>query len=153
MRPKKVILLVDDDENRLSILKFLLETNSYRVVAAGGGKLALAEFLATPAIDLVIAEASMPQISGEQLIARLKKIRPYIPMVLLVGPGVVVSPESLDDGMREHSHPSVQLLDWIKIKTSCKRGPRNRLPYPPPKIPEVSTGFIHRNAPAVQKRR
>ncbi len=34
MRPKKVILCVDDNEQELSVLKFMLVTNGYRVLAA-----------------------------------------------------------------------------------------------------------------------
>jgi len=37
MRPKKVILCVDDNEQDLSVLKFMLVTNGYRVVAATNG--------------------------------------------------------------------------------------------------------------------
>ena len=34
MRPKKVILCVDDNEQELSVLKFMLTTNGYRVLSA-----------------------------------------------------------------------------------------------------------------------
>ncbi|HEY0308717.1 MAG TPA: response regulator, partial [Acidobacteriaceae bacterium] len=35
MRPKKTILCVDDNEQALSVRKFLLETRGYRVLAVG----------------------------------------------------------------------------------------------------------------------
>ncbi len=38
MRPKKVILCVDDNEQELSVLKFMLTTNGYRVLAAKTGR-------------------------------------------------------------------------------------------------------------------
>ena len=37
MRPKKIILCVDDNEQDLSVLKFMLSTNGYRVVSANNG--------------------------------------------------------------------------------------------------------------------
>ena len=44
MRPKKVILCVDDNEQELSVLKFMLATNGYRVLAATNGQEAIAIF-------------------------------------------------------------------------------------------------------------
>ena len=41
MRPKKVILCVDDNEQSLSIRKFMLETRGYAVVACTNGNDAL----------------------------------------------------------------------------------------------------------------
>ena len=41
MRPKKVILCVDDNEQELSVLKFML-TNAYRVFSALNGQEAIA---------------------------------------------------------------------------------------------------------------
>ena len=44
MRPKKVILCVDDNEQELSVLKFMLATNGYRVVSACTGQEAIGIF-------------------------------------------------------------------------------------------------------------
>ena len=44
MRPKKVILCVDDNEQELSVLKFMLATNGYRVLSASNGQEAIAIF-------------------------------------------------------------------------------------------------------------
>ena len=83
MRPKKVILCVDDNEQELSVLKFTLETNGYRVLAAPDGQEAIAVFSTAPQIDLVLADTNMPQMSGIQLAERLKRMRSHVPMLLL----------------------------------------------------------------------
>ena len=83
MRPKKVILCVDDNEQELSVLKFMLATNGYRVLAASNGQEAIAVFAAAPQIDLVLADTTMPQMSGVQLVERLKRMRSHVPMMLL----------------------------------------------------------------------
>ena len=44
MRPKKVILCVDDNEQELSVLSFMLSTNGYRVVSACTGQDAIGIF-------------------------------------------------------------------------------------------------------------
>jgi two-component system response regulator CpxR len=81
MRPKKVILCVDDNEQELSVLKFTLATNGYRVLAATNGQEAIAVFSAAPQIDLVLADTNMPQMSGIQLAERLKRMRSHVPML------------------------------------------------------------------------
>ena len=62
MRPKKVILCVDDNEQDLSVLKFMLVTNGYRVVAATNGQEAIALF-AENQVDLVLADHAMPHMN------------------------------------------------------------------------------------------
>jgi CheY-like chemotaxis protein len=48
MRPKKVILCVDDNEQELSVLKFMLATNGYRVLSALNGQEAIGMFADEP---------------------------------------------------------------------------------------------------------
>ena len=85
MRPKKVILCVDDNEQDLSVLKFMLATNGYRVLSANNGQEAVGIF-ADNVVDLVLADFSMPQMNGDQLVSRLKEIASHVPMVLLGDP-------------------------------------------------------------------
>jgi CheY-like chemotaxis protein len=85
MRPKKVILCVDDNEQDLSVLKFMLSTNGYRVLSANNGQEAIAIF-GDNLVDLVLADAAMPHMSGDQLIRRLKQMAAHVPMVLLGDP-------------------------------------------------------------------
>ena len=83
MRPKKVILCVDDNEQELSVLKFMLATNGYRVLSASNGQEAIAVFASAPQIDLVLTDTNMPQMSGGQLVERLKRMAGHVPMILL----------------------------------------------------------------------
>jgi CheY-like chemotaxis protein len=125
MRPKKVLLCVDDNEQELSVTKFMLETNGYRVLAATNGQEAIAIFASAPQIDLVLADASMPQMSGGQLVERLKRMRSYVPMMLL-GDGQTASAElHVADAMIARKNCSTQeLLERIKVMSARKRGPR-----------------------------
>ena len=85
MRPKKVILCVDDNEQDLSVLKFMLATNGYRVLSANNGQEAVGIF-ADNIVDLVLADFAMPQMNGDQLVGRLKQIASHVPMILLGDP-------------------------------------------------------------------
>ncbi|MFZ0339324.1 MAG: response regulator [Terracidiphilus sp.] len=125
MRPKKVILCVDDNEQELSVLKFMLETNGYRVLAASNGQEAIAVFSAAPQIDLVLADTTMPQMSGGQLVERLKRMRSHVPMVLLGDVQTVNGEMHVADAVLARKNCSTQeLLERIKVMSARKRGPR-----------------------------
>ena len=85
MRPKKIILCVDDNEQELSVLKFMLATNGYRVVSANNGQEAIGMF-SDHAVDLVLSDYAMPQMNGDQLVNRLKQMASHVPMILLGDP-------------------------------------------------------------------
>ena len=125
MRPKKVILCVDDNEQELSVLKFTLETNGYRVLAASGGQEAIAVFSTAPQIDLVLADTNMPQMSGIQLAERLKRLYPFVPMLLLGdAPAVGGEIHVADAVMARKNCSSFELLERVKVMSARKRGPR-----------------------------
>lgn len=132
MRPKKVILCVDDNEQDLSVLKFMLSTNGYRVLPATNGQEAIAIF-GDSAVDLVLVDFAMPQMNGDQLIRRLKQMAAHIPMVLLGEPQKMDGQIHAADALVSKKNCSpMELLDCIKQKSARKRGPRKgvqRLPH------------------------
>jgi len=125
MRPKKVILCVNDNEQELSVLRFMLMTNGYRVLAASNGQEAIAIFSSAPQIDLVLADAHMPQMSGNQLIERLKRIAGHVPMILLSDTQPAGGEIHAADAMLTRRNcPPQELLERIKVMSARKRGPR-----------------------------
>jgi len=124
MRPKKVILCVDDNEQELSVLKFMLVTNGYRVLAASGGQEAISLFQQN-AVDLVLADYAMPQMTGDQLVAKLKQVAAHVPMVLLGDPqkmnGQIHGADAL---LAKKTCTSQELLERVKLMSARKRGPR-----------------------------
>ena len=124
MRPKKVILCVDDNEQDLSVLKFMLSTNGYRVLSASTGQEALAIFQENP-VDLVLADFVMPQMNGDQLVSKLKQIASHVPMILLGDPqkmnGQIHAADAL---VAKKSCSPQELLERIKVMSARKRGPR-----------------------------
>ena len=124
MRPKKVILCVDDNEQELSVLKFMLATNGYRVVSATNGQEAIGIFAGTP-VDLVLADYAMPQMDGNQLVDRLKQIAPHVPMILLGDLQKMGSEIHAADALLAKKNCSTQeLLERIRLMSARKRGPR-----------------------------
>jgi len=124
MRPKKIILCVDDNEQELSVLKFMLATNGYRVVSASNGQQAISLFAETP-VDLVLADFAMPQMNGSQLVDRLKQIASHVPMILLGDPQRMAGEMHAADALLAKKNCSPQeLLERIKVMSARKRGPR-----------------------------
>jgi len=124
MRPKKIILCVDDNEQELSVLKFMLATNGYRVISAGNGQEAI-DIFAETSVDLVLADYAMPQMNGGQLVERLKQIASHIPMILLGDTQRMAGEMHSADALLAKKNCSPQeLLERIKVMSARKRGPR-----------------------------
>ena len=124
MRPKKIILCVDDNEQELSVRKFMLSTNGYRVLSAANGEEAIERFNEAQ-IDLVLTDFSMPRMNGIELIAKLKQIASHVPMILLSdGQQTGSEPHRADAVISKKSCTPIELLERIKIMSARKRGPR-----------------------------
>lgn len=124
MRPKKVILCVDDNEQELSVLKFMLSTNGYRVLSASNGREAM-EIFAETAVDLVLSDYAMPQMNGDQLVNRLKQMASHIPMILMGDPQKMGDHmHGADALLAKKNCTSHELLERIKVMSARKRGPR-----------------------------
>ena len=123
MRPKKVILCVDDNEQELSILKFLLTTHGYKVVSANTGQEAISVFSGLQ-VDLVLASYGLPQMNGGQLVDRLKRVAPHVPMMLLGDPQAANQIHVADAMVARKNCSPLELLERIKVMSARKRGPR-----------------------------
>ncbi len=124
MRPKKIILCVDDNEQDLSVLKFMLATNGYRVVSANNAQEAIGIF-ADLQVDLVLSDYAMPQMNGDQLVTRLKQIASHVPMILMGDPQKMGGQMHGADALVTKKNCTPQeLLERIKVMSARKRGPR-----------------------------
>ena len=124
MRPKKVILCVDENEQDLSVLSFMLSTNGYRVLSATNAREA-EELFGENQVDLVLADYSRPNSRGDQLVHKLKQRAQHVPMVLLADPsrmnGQIHSADAL---LARKACSPMELLERIKVMSARKRGPR-----------------------------
>ena len=86
MRGSEVLLLVDDEEMILEIGKDMLEKLGYKVVVAESGRKAVEIYERNQnAIDMVILDMIMPDMSGNETYDRLKEINPAIKTLLSSG--------------------------------------------------------------------
>lgn len=135
MRPKKVILCVDNNEQTLSVRKFLLETRGYRVIATTSSHQALEvlERTAQGALDLLIADLLLPGMDGNELVRRAKQMHPTLPALIVSGT-VAAQDRALaaDAFLPKGAGTAVELLERIRVLVARKRGPKKHVPVPQP---------------------
>ena len=99
---KRHILVVDDEENALYAMEFILETADYGVTTAKNGQEALDKILAAKdngsLFDLLIADIQMPVLTGLELVDELKRLSIDVPILVITGYG---SKELSDELMRK----------------------------------------------------
>jgi len=85
-RGTETVLLVEDDDTVRALTRRVLDRHGYHVLEARNGveALQIAE-PTTQLIDLVISDIVMPELGGRQLVERLRKIRPEVPVLLMSG--------------------------------------------------------------------
>ncbi len=80
------ILLIDDEEQIISMEQKMLENLGYQVTARTDSIEALKEFSKQPQnFDLVITDMTMPHMTGDELAQKLLDIKPDIPVILCTG--------------------------------------------------------------------
>lgn len=93
---KKRLLVIEDDQKILSVLKDYLTYFGYDVVTASDGLQGLEEIKKD--YDLVITDISMPYVSGIGIISVFKQNHPDTPIIAITGYGY--HPEKLPHGKK-----------------------------------------------------
>lgn len=130
----QTILLVDDDPSVLDVVRQILETLGFGVLAAPSGEeaLGLARAHAGP-IALLLADVVMPGLSGPETAARLRVARPETRVLYMSGfTTEVVQTRGLRDGDPLIVKPFGAEKVAQKIKEVLEyRSPFARPPAPP----------------------
>jgi len=82
------ILVVDDEPNSLFGICQVLTDEGFQTLPAKSGGEAL-EKIKTDAVNLIITDEKMPDMSGMQLLLEVKKSDPHIPVILITAYGSV----------------------------------------------------------------
>jgi two-component system cell cycle sensor histidine kinase/response regulator CckA len=84
--PTRTILLVEDEESVRQITRYVLEGVGYLVLEAFGPEQAIAILSQYEgSIDLLLTDVVMPTMSGAELAARLKAMRPSLIVMFMSG--------------------------------------------------------------------
>ena len=88
--PRLRLLVVDDEEPQRRALSGILERAGYEVTATGDGQAALA-LLDGRTFDLLLTDQRMPVLDGLELLERVRRLAPDLPVVLMTAFGSVSS--------------------------------------------------------------
>ena len=92
--PTRRVLLVDDEQAILQVLKGMLEFDGLGVTTAVSGEEAL-ERLRASAFDLLITDKNLPGVDGVELAHGARQMDPRIGIVLMTGYGSVESAQAV----------------------------------------------------------
>jgi len=100
LKGTETVLIVDDEGIILDVGKEMLKEMGYKVLSAGGGKEAVKVYgKHKDEIDLVIIDMIMPDMGGNEVFERIKKINPQVKTLLSSGYSMDgEATEALDQG-------------------------------------------------------
>lgn len=87
------LLCIDDEPTVLTLRKMLLESVGHRVLLAESGPQGL-KILQSENVQTVIVDYKMPEMTGSEVAARIRAIRPELPIIMLSA-YVDLTPEQL----------------------------------------------------------
>ncbi len=120
-RRKGVILVVDDDKSILRIFTKILQKQGYGTEVAETGQEAL-ERVQGQAYDLALTDVKLPDMSGIDLIAKMRSVRPEMKIITITGfPSIEDATRALDRGATAYLVKPVkaeELIDLVAEKLS-----------------------------------
>ena len=85
---RETILLVDDDSYIRAFMRMLLERAGYTVLTAPDGEQGLRIFESqAPAVDFLLTDLKMPNMSGVQLADTILQLESNLPVLIMTGDG------------------------------------------------------------------
>ncbi len=91
------ILVIDDDPGLRKSLSVFLTKNGYKIISAENGEQGI-KLLKNKAVDLVLLDIRMPGMDGITVLKRIKKLSPYLNVIIITGFGTV---ETAVEAMKE----------------------------------------------------
>lgn len=82
----QTILVIEDDSKIARLLELELKHAGYAVMVATDGRIGLERALADD-VDLVLLDVMLPQMSGLEVVRRLKEERPLLPVLMVTARG------------------------------------------------------------------
>jgi CheY-like chemotaxis protein len=122
------ILLVDDNREGLTARKSVLEELGFKILTATSAHVAL-ELFGRHAFDLVVTDYKMPDMSGIELIQKIRKQKPATPVILISGfvdvLGLDTETTGADIVMMKNANEVTHLVRSVTRLLNQKRPPGN----------------------------
>ncbi|NOV02903.1 response regulator transcription factor [Paenibacillus planticolens] len=112
------ILLIEDEERIARVLKLELEHEGYEVHTQSDGRTGLDAALSEPEWDLILLDVMLPELSGLEVLRRIRQVNAILPIILLTARDAVSDRVSgLDQGANDYvtkPFATVELLARIR---------------------------------------
>ncbi len=86
MQPEPIIYVIDDDDAVRQSLEFLLKTAGVKVRSFESGK-AFLDVLSDIKSGCVLTDVRMPEITGIDVLKKIKEVNPDLPVIVITGHG------------------------------------------------------------------
>lgn len=116
------ILLVEDDEKLSRMVELELKYEGYAVTKAYDGRSGLEQAVAGPC-DLVLLDIMLPQLSGMEVLRRLRREKPLLPVIMVTARDSVTDKVSgLDSGADDYITKPFAIEELLaRIRVALKR--------------------------------
>ncbi|HKA32782.1 MAG TPA: response regulator [Candidatus Binatia bacterium] len=112
------ILLVDDEEDILEVIKDRLEAYGFDVVTAGNGVEALAK-LRAERFDGVFMDVKMPEMGGIEALEEIRKRDPHIPVIIITSSSTrEAAMATIGKGANEYV---LKPFEWADLKAKIEK--------------------------------
>ena len=113
------ILVVDDNEDIVYMVKVVLEKNGYEVATAADGHQAL-KAIKTNAPDLMIVDLTMPEMDGWRLSMKVRQDENCKNMPIIVLSGLLIDEETQPEANEPYSVLIAKPFDILKLADKVK---------------------------------
>lgn len=129
--PMYKILIIEDESRVASLLQNGLEENGYQTMVAYDGLMGLRLFQAH-SFDLVISDVVLPKMDGFELCKEIRKLNPYIPILMLTALGTTDDKlDGFDAGADDYMVKPFDFRELnARLKVLLKRGNGNTQDLP-----------------------
>lgn len=101
---QKRLLIVDDQSGIRLLLKDIFSVEGYHITEAINGKEAL-ERVNTETFDIVLLDYHLPLLSGQQVLAEMRRLKLLIPVILMSGSAELLLKIAFKDSDNVHIIP------------------------------------------------
>ena len=122
------LLLVEDEKKVSDLVARALRAESYAVDVAEDGALGW-ELAQSYAYDLIILDLMLPQLPGEELLRRIRRTNPAVPILVLTARGATADKvNNFEAGADDYLTKPFAFAELvIRVKALLRRGPVNRI--------------------------
>ena len=108
------ILIVDDDPFVREMLATILQSNEYTVETAEDGLAALKKYSGGSGVHLIISDMNMPEMSGLELIKKLRQGGSEVPIIILTGNNeIAVAINAINSGANDYLLKDENIQDTV----------------------------------------